>query len=56
MRKCRLILIGAGSASFTIRLVAQALFFDRCVTSRSAAERLADELLLAHRDHLPQFA
>ncbi len=37
-------------------LVVQALFHDKCVTSRKMAEALADELLHAHREHLPQFA
>jgi len=36
-------------------LVVQSLLYDRCVTSRPAAEALADELLAAHREHLPQF-
>lgn len=34
----------------------QALLFDRCVTELSAARKLADDLLAAHREHLPQFA
>jgi alpha-galactosidase len=37
------------------RQVVQALLFDRCVTSRRVAEDLADDLLLAHAPHLPQF-
>ncbi len=37
-------------------LFIQALLYDRCVTSRAAAASLADDLLAAHRDHLPQFA
>jgi 6-phospho-beta-glucosidase len=34
----------------------QALLFDRCVTELPAARKLADALLAAHREHLPQFA
>jgi len=37
-------------------LFVQALLYDRCVTSRAAAGALADDLLSAHREHLPQFA
>ncbi len=37
-------------------LFVQALMYDRCVVDRKSAEVLADALLEAHRDHLPQFA
>ena len=37
-------------------LFVQALLYDRSVTSRAAAEALADDLLAAHREHLPRFA
>jgi len=37
-------------------LFVQALLYDRSVTTRAAAEALADDLLAAHREHLPQFA
>ncbi len=36
-------------------LVTQALLYDRCVTSRRAAIALADALIEANREHLPQF-
>ncbi len=34
----------------------QALLYDRCVTGLPAARALADDLLAAHQEHLPQFA
>ena len=37
------------------RLLVQALLYDRCVPDLAAAESLADDLLAAHREHLPQF-
>lgn len=37
------------------RLFVQALLIDGSVTSHTSAERLADELLAAHREHLPRF-
>jgi alpha-galactosidase len=37
-------------------LFVQALLYDRCVTDVRRAGALADELLAAHREHLPQFA
>lgn len=38
------------------RAFVEALLFDGCVPDLQAAEALADDLLRAHRDHLPQFA
>ncbi|MEN6547268.1 MAG: glycoside hydrolase family 4, partial [Armatimonadia bacterium] len=37
-------------------LLVQALLYDRCVTDLRAATRLADDLLAAHKAHLPQFS
>jgi alpha-galactosidase len=37
-------------------LVVQALLYDRSVPDLKAAEALADDLLAAHREHLPTFA
>ena len=37
-------------------LVVQALLYDRSVPDLPAAEALADDLLAAHREHLPNFA
>lgn len=36
-------------------LVVQALLYDRCVPDLAAAQALADDLLAAQREHLPQF-
>jgi alpha-galactosidase len=36
-------------------LLVQALAYDRHVVGRAAAEKLADDLLRAHAEHLPQF-
>ena len=38
------------------RLFVEALLYDGCVQELSAAEALADDLLKAHKQHLPQFA
>jgi len=37
-------------------LVPQALLYDRCVPDLKAAQALADDLIAAHREHLPRFA
>ncbi|MBM4460492.1 MAG: 6-phospho-beta-glucosidase, partial [Chloroflexi bacterium] len=37
-------------------LFVEALLADGCVTDRAVAARLVDELLTAHKLHLPQFA
>jgi alpha-galactosidase len=37
-------------------LFVEALLADGCVADREVAWRLADDLLAAHREHLPQFA
>ncbi len=37
-------------------LVVQALLYDRCVADLRSAQSLADDLIAAHREHLPQFA
>jgi alpha-galactosidase len=36
-------------------LFVQALLYDRCVQTLQAAQALADDLLRAHREHLPRF-
>jgi alpha-galactosidase len=38
------------------RLVVQALLYDRSVPDLKAAEALADDLIAAHKEHLPRFA
>jgi alpha-galactosidase len=38
------------------KLFVEALLADGCISDRAAAGRLADELLAAHKQHLPQFA
>ena len=38
------------------KLFVEALLVDGCVTDRSAAGKLVDELIAAHRENLPQFA
>lgn len=38
------------------KLFVEALLYDGCVTELAAAEKLADDLLAAHKEHLPQFA
>jgi len=38
------------------RLCVEALLADGSVAERDAASKLADELLAAHKEHLPQFA
>jgi len=38
------------------KLFVEALLLDGCMTDRGAAEKLAEELLAAHKQYLPQFA
>jgi len=38
------------------KLLVQALLYDRCVPDLAKAEALADDLLAAHKEHLPRFA